>query len=276
MSKFLTWISSETGKREKNEDASAALKIGDDTYFLAIADGMGGKEGGEIASKMVISAVSEYFMHTFKNYISEIDLKGTLEGAFMTAQTTIGDYTGTFPEHKGMGTTLTILLLHGKRYVWGNIGDSRLYFLQDAEVKLITEDHTHIADYLKSGRKELPQNVMAQYRHIVTRIVDGGKDKPDIYPSVKESNLLEEGDMFMLCSDGLIVDKSIDPGHTFYKILRKNRSLRKISKNLIKWALENGSDDNISVVLGKFTRTKEKQDKEDHETTRIVPEDPNK
>jgi serine/threonine protein phosphatase PrpC len=260
MYKFLTSIYSEKGKRENNEDASAAVQIGDDTYFLAVADGMGGKDGGEIASKMVISSVSEYFSNTFKNSISENDLKGILEEAFHAAQTTIGDFTSNFPELKGMGSTLTILLVHGKNYVWGNIGDSRLYILQDTSIKLITNDHTPFAEYLKSGGEELPQKVMERYSNIVTRIVDGGKDKPDIYPLAEESNLLEEDSMFLLCSDGLILDKSIDMGPTFQNFIKNNVSMREISENLIKWALENGSDDNISVVLGKFIRTGDEQD----------------
>jgi serine/threonine protein phosphatase PrpC len=271
MYEFLTGISSETGKREKNEDSCAAQRIGDETYFLAVADGLGGKDGGKIASKMVISSVSDFLRNTFKDSISKNDLKGILEEAFVIAQTTIGDYTSTFPELKGMGTTLTILLLHGKKYVWGSIGDSRLYFLHDADIKLITNDHTHTADYLKSGGEELPQVVMERYRNIVTRIVDGGKDKPDIFPLNKESNLLEEGDMFLLCSDGLIVDKSIDMGLIFHQILRKDISISQISKDLIDWALENGSVDNISVVLGKFARTIDKQNYEDYKTIKNVP-----
>lgn len=273
MYRFLTGISSETGKRENNEDACAALKIGDDTYFLAVADGMGGKDGGETASKIVLASLSEYFRNTFKNYISENLLKGILREAFVIAQTSVSDYTFNFSQLKGMATTLTILLVHDKNYVWGNIGDSRLYLLQNDDIKQITNDHTYIADYLKSGGEELPQNVLYQYKNMVTRIVDGGKDKPEIYPLDKESKLLEEGDMFLLCSDGLITDKSVDMGQTFRKILNNNVSLKEISGDLIKWALENGSDDNISVVLGKFAGSSDKQSNEDEKTVRLVSND---
>jgi len=184
MHKFLTRISSEKGKRENNEDSCTVLKIADDTYVLAVADGLGGKEGGEIASKLVISSVSEYFINAFKKSVSEDDLKGILEEAFVCAQKSISDYTCNSAELKGMGTTLTVLLLHEKKYVWGNIGDSRLYLMQKDEVDQITNDHTYIADYMKSGGEELPNTVLSQYRNIITRKVDGGDDKPDIYPKV--------------------------------------------------------------------------------------------
>jgi len=267
MHKFLTRISSEKGKRENNEDSCTALKIADETYILAVADGLGGKEGGEIASKLVISSVSEYFINAFKKSISENYLKGILEEAFVI----ISDYTSNSAELKGMGTTLTVLLLHEKKYVWGNIGDSRLYLMQKDEVDQITNDHTYIADYMKSGGEELPITVLSQYRNIITRKVDGGDDKPDIYPKENKSKVLEEGDIFLLCSDGMIVNKSDDMGPILKKILKKRNSMREISDKLIKWALDNGSDDNISVVLGKYTNTKENQDNEDYITLKLAP-----
>jgi PPM family protein phosphatase len=273
MSRFLTRVFSEKGKREANEDSCTAQRIGDETYFLAVADGMGGKKGGEIASKLVISNISEYLKKTFKKNISDNDLKGIISEAFLIAQNAISSFNFNNPSLKGMGTTLSLLLVHNKSYAWGNIGDSRIYLAGNTDIKLITEDHTFISDYLKSGRKELPANVLASYSNIVTKIIDGGKDEPDIYPSIKKCNLLEEGNIFLLCSDGLIIDKSIDLSHIFYNIISKNGSLRRISRNLVKWALENGSDDNISVVIGKYgisSNRKDDEDEEDYKTVRIV------
>jgi len=270
MSRFLTRVFSEKGKREVNEDSCTAQKIGDETYFLSVADGMGGKKGGEIASKLVISNISKYLEKTFKNDISDDDLKGILAEAFFIAQNAISNFTINNPNLKGMGTTLSLVLIHNKSYVWGNVGDSRIYLIKDTDIKLITEDHTYISDYLKSGRQELPAKILASYSNIVTRIIDGGKDEPDIYPSIKKCNLLEEGSIFLLCSDGLIIDKSIDLSHIFYNIISKNGSLRRISKNLVKWALENGSDDNISVVFGKYGTSSNRKDDDDFKTVRIV------
>jgi len=274
MSRFLTRVISEKGKREGNEDSCTSQRIGDETYFLAVADGMGGKKGGEIASKLVISNIAEYLKKKFKNEIIEDDLKGIIAEAFMIAQNAISSYNFIDPSLRGMGTTLCLLLIHNKSYVWGNIGDSRLYLIKGSDIKLITEDHTYISDYLKSGRQELPANILASYSNIVTRIIDGGNDEPDIYPSTKKCNLLDEGTMFLLCSDGLIIDKSIDLSHIFYNIISKNGSLRRISKSLVKWALENGSDDNISVVLGKYGISVDKKDDEDYKTVRIILKSP--
>jgi serine/threonine protein phosphatase PrpC len=271
MYKFLTRISSETGKRVNNEDACTALKIANDTYILAVADGLGGNEGGGVASKLVISSVLEYLSNIFKNNISENDLKGILEDAFIIAQKSISDFTFNSSEYKGMGTTLTILLLHEKKYVWGNIGDSRLYLMQNDEVKQMTNDHTYIADYIKSGGEELPQTVLSHYSNIITRKVDGGIDKPDIYPSENKSKALEEEDIFLLCTDGMIVNKSVDMGDILKKFLKKKSSMREISDKLIKWALENGSNDNVSVVIGKYTMTKEIPGIEDYITLKLAP-----
>jgi serine/threonine protein phosphatase PrpC len=271
MPRFLTRILSEKGHREINEDTCLAQRIGNETYFLAVADGMGGKEGGEIASKLAISSVSEYIADSLSTGLLEADLKTIIKNAFLNAQTAIADYVNSSPDLKGMGTTLTILLLHDKKYTWGSIGDSRIYHLNGNEIKLMTEDHSYISDYFKSSRQDLPQRVLAQYGNIVTRIVDGGTDIPDIFPVKESFKLLKEGDFFLLCSDGLIIDKTINLDHVFKEILSKNSSLRRIAKNLVRWALENGSDDNISVVLGKFGSFKEKQpDEADYKTVRIV------
>lgn len=258
------------GKREKNEDACIACKIGDFTFFLAIADGMGGKAGGDIASNLVISSVRDYLQSVFENTVTDSDLKIILEKAFLLSQTAVADNVSLMPELRGMGTTLSVILIHNYNYVWGNIGDSRIYLLHGEKVKLITEDHTYVADYLKSGKKELPQNILSQYNNMVTRIVDGGTDRPDIYPSMKECERLTEGDILLICSDGLVVDKTSDMSQKLREIINKKSSLRRIVKKLINWALDNGSDDNVTIVIGKYGSFRDEDSEEDPKTIRIV------
>lgn len=85
--------------------------------------------------------------------------------------------------------------------------------------------------------------------------------------------VLNKGDIFLLCSDGLIIDKTKDYSELLEEIIFNGKSLKKITKELITWALNNGSDDNISVVIGRFGPIKRQKSLEDDNTIRILPKD---
>jgi serine/threonine protein phosphatase PrpC len=273
MNQFKSEVFSEKGLRSHNEDNCVAHRIGRDTFILAVADGMGGKAGGELASRLAISSVIEYLDTEFKDTRKEKNLKVILEKSFLVAQNAIADHNASHPDLRGMGTTLTALLIDHNRYVWGNLGDSRIYMLTEGKLNLITEDHTYLRDFIIKQKKELPQSIINQYKNVVTKIIDGGVDKPDVFPSDKEWNELKQGDLFLLCSDGLIVDKMGDLTRIFKEIIGSNANLKDISKKLVEWALENGSDDNISVVLGLSGHMKKILPDEEYKTIRIVPDE---
>jgi PPM family protein phosphatase len=248
---FRTEKLSVKGRRNQNEDNCLAVILDKGTYFLAVADGMGGMSGGYIASKIVLSAIEEYLRNDLKITGNQESLKEILSKAFLIGQTRVADYIRMNPKFKGMGTTLTAVLIRDRKYAWANIGDSRIYLLSNRQMKLITEDHSYIQDYIKNFNKEIPETIISQYKNIVTKVIDGGLDKPDIYPENGEYENLNEGDLFLLCSDGLIINKVKDYSGFFFDFFEKKKTLKKIARTLVDWALYNGSDDNVSVVLGK-------------------------
>lgn len=235
---------------------------------------MGGKQGGEIASATVIKAIFEYFSEAVRKGIKHEDLKDTLNKGFITAQTAVADIVAQHKELKGMGTTLAVMLIHESRYVWGSIGDSRIYILSKGFLKLSTEDHTFIAEYQKKNREPIPPRILAQYGNIVTKAVDGGTERADLYPAGKESNELLEGDLFIICSDGLIINKASDMVDILIDLLGKKPVSGKIPRKLVKWALKNGSEDNISVVAANygtpFPASKHEDSKEPDEASKTV------
>ncbi len=273
MARLKTEILSHKGLRNNNEDNVTAIKLARRTYFLAVADGMGGMIGGDLASKSVLSSVTDFIKKEIKKNYSQIILKDLLEKSFLVAQTCIADKISANPQLKGMGSTLAAVLIKDGQYVWGNLGDSRIYLINDGVVKLITEDHSYIQDYLKNYKYDLNTTVINQYKNIVTKIIDGGLDKPDIFPESADYEILNIGDVFLLCSDGLIIDKTKDYSELFEEIIFNSKSLKKIAKELIAWALNNGSDDNISVVIGRFGPIKRQISTEDDNTIRILPKD---
>jgi PPM family protein phosphatase len=266
---FRTEVFSEKGLREVNEDSSIVVKFAQDCYYLAVADGMGGKSGGEIASRVVKLAIENY-LHKEVPGNSEKSIKKHLEETFSIAQSAVLKEITVHPVLTGMGTTLTAVLIMNGKYAWGNLGDSRTYLLTDGKVRLITKDHSYIQDYLSGHKEELPASILNRYKNLVTRIIDGGKDTPDIYPPESESATLKDGDLFILCSDGLISDKIADQSEIIEEHARKYKNLQKMLKELVSSALANGSDDNITVVAGLQGELKVKPAEDERRTIRIL------
>ena len=270
---FTSEVLSVQGLRDNNEDSCLSVKLENNSYFMAVADGMGGEAGGEIASKAALKSVSEFLKKEIKNTDTGKGLKELLERSFLVAQTTILGIVKGNPELQGMGTTLAAVLIKDNRYVWGNIGDSRVYLRNSKQLGLATRDHTYIEDFIRTHNKELPAAIIAQYSNIVTKIIDGRSDTPDLYPSSEIPLTLNEGDLFLLCSDGLIIDKTVDYSDFFEEMVYGDKSLAVTAQNLVRWALENGSTDNISIVLGLNGTLKERESKAEMKTIRILPDE---
>jgi protein phosphatase len=270
---FTSEVLSVQGLRDNNEDSCLSVRLENNAYFMGVADGMGGEAGGEIASKAVLKSVSEFLKKEIKNTDAAKGLKELLERSFLVAQTAIAEIVKGNPELQGMGTTLAAVLIKDNRYVWGNIGDSRVYLRNNNQLSLATRDHTYIEDFIRTHNKELPAAIIAQYSNIVTKIIDGGSDIPDIYPSSEIPLTLHEGDLFLLCSDGLIIDKTLDYSEFFEEMIYSGKSFADVAQNLVSWALENGSTDNISIVLGLYGNLKERESKAEMKTVRILPDE---
>jgi serine/threonine protein phosphatase PrpC len=245
------------GRREENEDGVLILPLGEDGYFCAVADGMGGIKGGEVASATVLTAAREFLAKRFSGSVRTDQLKKVLRDLYAAADAAIRRKQKENPLLAGMGTTLATLLVKGDKYVVGNIGDSRLYRLSGGRLRQITTDHTFVQEMMaKSGK--LDAGVIKRFSHVVTRSIEGGKEKPDIFPADAKHFTLEEGDGFLLCSDGLIIDKSTDQAVSLERHFMESGSLKEAAARMVYSALDAGSSDNVSVVLatwGVFSRT---------------------
>ncbi len=247
------------GRRKNNQDSYLALKLSDDIYFFAVADGMGGAVGGKKASELVLQSAREILGERLKKGIRPGDLKNVLSDIYENAQRSIAKAVEEKPELKGMGTTLSCVLILGNKYVVGNLGDSRVYLLRNGQLHQITEDHTYIQDYKKKTGRDADPNILKQYGHLLTRSIDGGKDRPDLFPLEKDYELLVESDVFLICSDGLITDKTSEDTSLFRNYILGTKSLRQAAESLVSMAYYQGSGDNISVVLAAYGKPKRKK-----------------
>jgi len=212
--------------RENNEDSGYAGPC-----LLAVADGMGGYAGGEVASSTVIAALS-----SFDVLVPEEELVTTLGRAVSEVNGALGRAIEANPELNRMGTTLTAMLWNGTHVALAHIGDSRAYLLRDGVLFQITQDHT-LAELLAEGGGE-----GSHLSHMLFKVLDGGPERdPDL--SLREARI---GDRYLLCSDGLT--GPVEP-QTIFDVLTEEETREGSVARLIQLAREGGGPDNITCVV---------------------------
>lgn len=231
----------DSGKvRSHNEDSVIVVKNASSEYLLAVADGMGGHRGGEIASSIAISHVGKRF--------TEMGSIGTKEDAIRwisesskEANALIYKYTNEHPESTGMGTTLVIAIMTNNFLLFGNIGDSSGYVYKDKKLHKITTDHTLVNLLVKSGELTLEEAKDHPRKNVLMRAL-GANVSVDVDIFDVETDV----DGIMLCSDGLtnmLEDEQIA------KVLSEKTSIEDRLTKLIIKSNNRGGTDNISVAF---------------------------
>jgi len=227
--------------REGNEDAAYA-----GPHLLAVADGMGGYEAGEVASAAVISSVAPLD----RNQMPETELVDALSAAVNTAKQALRNIVDADPTVGSMGTTLTAMLWSGDTAAICHIGDSRAYLLRDGEFYQITRDHTFVQALIDQGRIRPEEAATHPQRSLLLRALDGRTDAdPDISVLTAQA-----GDRFLLCSDGLPVavgDEQI------LEVLAQVTEPSDAVLQLIELAISGGGPDNITCIVADVIDTSE-------------------
>lgn len=225
-------VRTDIGKvRQSNQDALIAAP---EMRLWGVADGMGGHNGGETASAGARDGL-----------VQQLSGKSPEQGALRTAIGAVNR--SLYLQQKeddalsGMGTTLTALWVSDSCVYIGHVGDSRAYRLRDGEFKQITEDHSVVAELLRSGMLTPEQAAAHPVRNVITRAV-GTEDSIEIDLMCEER---QAGDIWLVCSDGLhgmVTDEQMAE-------IIKNNKLEKAADKLIRAALDAGGRDNVSLVL---------------------------
>jgi PPM family protein phosphatase len=216
-------------KRRRNEDAYVC-----EPPLFAIADGMGGAQAGEVASRLAAAAVKERGAGSGgERRIVEL---------IQEANRRVYDRANTDPNTSGMGTTMTVALVEDERVAFGHVGDSRAYLLRDGRMEQLTEDHSLVNELLKSGKLSREEAETHPQRAVITRAL--GTD-PDVDVDTF-SVPAQTGDLFLLCSDGL-TDMVSEEG--ILGVVEHNRhDMERALRALVKEANRGGGEDNITVV----------------------------
>jgi PPM family protein phosphatase len=221
--------------RRRNLNQDMVLEAGS---IFAIADGMGGHQGGEVASLTAIEALRDAFRR-------EAGAAG-LEEAISAANDAVADKSARSPDLRGMGTTLAVVALvddgDDELLAVGNIGDSRIYLLRNNELTQLTDDHSLPQELFRQGQLTEAEAAVDPRRNVVTRVLGPsfgeGPDMQNLVPYA--------GDRIVLCSDGLyneVTDRDIA------QVLRTVRDPKEAARRLVDQANANGGGDNISVIV---------------------------
>ncbi len=233
----------DTGRvRTHNEDSIS----GDESIGLAVlADGMGGCQAGEVASKMAIDTIREKLssaLKTISRYAARHSHTVLLEQAVLKANQAIHQKAKQENNYQGMGTTVVAVWFHNDFLSVAHVGDSRLYRLRGNEFCQLTKDHSLLQELIDCGFYTAEEAQNSPNKHIVTQAL-GLEQLVNI--ETQEYKILEQ-DIYMLCSDGLSdMLKETD----MYNIIKNNSSLERAAHSLINAANENGGKDNISLIL---------------------------
>jgi serine/threonine protein phosphatase PrpC len=230
-------------KRKTNQDS---ICLDYEHHFFAVADGMGGHNGGDIASQMTVKIMPEFFKNNSHLEHSELMKKMVLE-----VNQQILKVASENAELQGMGTTVTAILFSGPNLIIGNVGDSRVYMINNHHIFQLTRDHTWVQFKVANGMYTREDSVKDPQRNALTTAVG---IEPELNVDVFNYRICKN-DIFLLCSDGLhgkVSDKDM------LYLVQKNISdpsqcslsdLEQAVKELIRQANDNGGNDNISVIL---------------------------
>jgi PPM family protein phosphatase len=231
-------------QRENNEDRYAYWEPDDDEEFArkgrmaVVADGMGGHEGGQEASRIAVDAIQEVFSET-----SDADPQALLVNGFQIAHERILDYAAAHPELHGMGTTATAIALLESQLYYAHVGDSRLYLVREGNISRLTRDHSYVGRLVENGVISSEEAETHPQRHILTAALGAGTDSSPDTP--RHPIALQKDDALVLCTDGLW---SLLSESEIQKAVA-GRQLPEACQAMIKMAKDRGAPDNITVQL---------------------------
>lgn len=204
--------------------------------LFVVADGMGGHQAGDYASKYTVEVLKRELENT-----SEQDVERALVSAIKTANREIIKKASEDPHLKGMGTTVVLATIVNQMMYFANVGDSRLYLINQGIVQL-TKDHSLVEEMVRLGGVKPEEAKHHPDKNIITRAI-GAKDsvEVDFY-----EHRLKKGDIILMCTDGL---SNMVEDEELFHIVQGGRDIVESAQSLVETAKENGGTDNIGIVL---------------------------
>jgi protein phosphatase len=242
----------DTGRVRKINQDSVAVFTADqlecrlDGLFV-VADGMGGKAGGEIASRVAVETVPDVVQEVLNELTDGAGaaaLSQALREGLEAANNAVYTQARANPELRGMGTTCVAALLRDGQALIGNVGDSRVYLLRGGRLSQVTDDHSLVQEHVRAGELTEEQARGSRFKNVITRAIGiANTVEPDIHRVD-----LEPGDTLLLCSDGL-TNMVSEPDIEW---MLSDQDVERTCRKLVDAANRNGGVDNITAVVVRY------------------------
>ena len=242
--------------RSSLQEGEVPQRIDERTYVMAVADGIGGRKGGEVASNLALRIIVKLILKTGK-YAAKLDNPETREeeidaamkraqAFFERADQELVQYAQQYPALKGMGTTLTAAYVFGNDLFTMHVGDSRVYMLRGGSLFRLTKDQTIAQQLVDRGAFTAEQGDKHYFRHTLTSCLGGEGGKVDMEIQHYE---LYDRDILLVCTDGLT---EMVPESDIASVLQKNLPAQEACNHLLQKALDAGGKDNVTVIVCSY------------------------
>ena len=234
-------------QRRSNEDHYYIPKDGgQQPALMLVADGMGGHNAGDLASKLAVDHVAAFFAEKADDFHSSEDLIQAAMVSIEEANQQVYQLSLTEEHFSGMGTTLTLAVFLGKQLYIAHAGDSRCYLIREGSVRQITRDHSLVQELLDNGSITRDEMEFHPKKNVITRAL-GTEEKLRI-DCFEET--LKEDDLILLCTDGLINFVKIE---NYIKKIPQNITMSDLASALGKEALAAGGADDITIAIARYS-----------------------
>lgn len=229
--------------RDHNEDYISWIP---ESGLVILADGMGGHNAGEVASELAVMSITDALEEVLTPEIQNacnMDFKDAVHEAVIYANDEINQHAKTHPECSGMGTTVVMALFHDESVILASVGDSRIYRFSKGVLEQVTTDHSLVQEMIDNGYMSEEEALNSTNRNLITRALGIAEDvKVDV-----AEHKFEQGDIYLLCSDGL--SDMVTDDKIFSALVKSHDNLERAGESLVELAKQNGGHDNVSVIL---------------------------
>lgn len=226
--------------REMNQDYYYVSSPESNVQLYILADGMGGYNGGDVASKLAVETVKNYIENNFNKIEPQKEqILQLVKNAAEYANTAVYEKSKTSEDLQGMGTTLDICLIYNNKVYIGHVGDSRIYLIRKDIIRKLTKDHSYVQKLLEDGKITREE---ANHHPKKNMLIKALGCTEYVEPDIRARNI-EKQDILLMCSDGLtnMVEESV-----IYKLVKENPQTA--PEKLVNLANEAGGYDNITVI----------------------------
>jgi protein phosphatase len=226
--------------RSSNQDAFMTGNFDDGSIWAVVCDGMGGANGGNVASRLAVDYFSASLKSGYRNGMSENSIRNLLDSAVSAANVRVFDKSRESSDLSGMGTTIVACLIINKTAYFIHAGDSRAYILSNGNLNQITRDHSIVQNMIESGKLSVDEARFHPRKNVITRALGVDENISADYTAVD----LITDDKVLMCTDGLTNYVDIND-----IVLTLSNSDNNQAEELVQLANNNGGGDNITAVV---------------------------